>query len=210
MSGLDAREHGLGIWFAAVAMLRSRPRRVSLVLEIGRLGAASAPIAEVPPRCIARKWKTGWPIAPAGVMVLVMLVGCSAIPRGISGVFGPSVEPRGGHKLLLKASWYGRDFEGRRTASGQRFDSTAYTAAHPTLAFGTVLRVTNPENGASVLVTVNDRGPFVRGRHIDLSYAAARRLGIVSTGVTAVEVETVRTGPTRRHRGISSAGVLGE
>jgi len=85
------------------------------------------------------------------------------------------------------ASWYGREFAGRRTASGQRFDPAGYTAAHRTLPFGSRVRVTNAA-GQSVVVTINDRGPFHGGRLIDLSQAAAAELGIVRTGSGRVEL----------------------
>lgn len=80
------------------------------------------------------------------------------------------------------ASYYGAEFAGRRTASGERFDPRALTAAHRTLPFGTRVRVTNPANGRSVVVRINDRGPFIRGRTIDLSRGAAERIGLVGPG----------------------------
>jgi rare lipoprotein A len=87
------------------------------------------------------------------------------------------------------ASFYGRQFAGRPTASGERFDPKAFTAAHRTLPFGSKVRVTNPRNGQSVVVRINDRGPFSRGRHIDLSRRAAEQIGIVSAGHGSVELE---------------------
>ena len=87
------------------------------------------------------------------------------------------------------ASYYGRAHDGRRTASGEVFDMNGMTAAHRTLPFGTRVRVTNLANGREAVVRINDRGPFRRGRIIDLSYAAARRLGIVGPGVAKVRVE---------------------
>ena len=89
------------------------------------------------------------------------------------------------------ASYYARSLQGRRTASGARYDARAMTCAHPSHAFGTVLRVTVLETGKSVLVRVTDRGPFVRGRIVDLSWAAARALGILQDGVARVRVEVV-------------------
>jgi rare lipoprotein A len=94
------------------------------------------------------------------------------------------------------ASWYGRAHHGRRTASGERFDRMAMTAAHRTLPFGTVVRVTEPESGRSVTVRITDRGPFSRGRVLDLSEAAAAELGIHGRGVAPVVIETVRPDPT--------------
>lgn len=89
------------------------------------------------------------------------------------------------------ASFYGRRFHGRRTASGERFDMNAMTAAHKTLPFGTNVRVTNPRNGKSVVVRINDRGPFSRTRDIDLSRAAATELGIINHGHADVELDVV-------------------
>ena len=80
------------------------------------------------------------------------------------------------------ASYYGAQFDGRRTASGERFDMTALTAAHRTLPFGSKVRVTNAANGRSVVVRINDRGPFHGGRLIDVSRAAAERLGLIAPG----------------------------
>lgn len=86
------------------------------------------------------------------------------------------------------ASWYGQPFHGRRTASGERFDMNELTAAHKTLPLGSVVQVRNPLNGKTVDVKINDRGPFVKGRIIDLSYRAALMLGIVKAGKQSVEV----------------------
>lgn len=90
------------------------------------------------------------------------------------------------------ASYYGRRFQGRLTANGERFNMNALTAAHKTLPFGTRVRVTNPRNGKSVTVRINDRGPFTRGRVIDLSRAAARRIGLISRGHGRVKLDIVR------------------
>jgi rare lipoprotein A len=86
------------------------------------------------------------------------------------------------------ASWYGPSFQGHRTASGERYDMHEYTAAHPSLPFGTVLEVRNVANGRSVKVRVNDRGPFTHKRIIDLSYAAAKEIGAVLPGTAVVEI----------------------
>ena len=89
------------------------------------------------------------------------------------------------------ASWYGGKFQGRRTASGEIFDTRQLTAAHRSLPFGTRVLVTNLENGRSVEVRINDRGPFVAGRVVDLSRAAATALGIIGPGLARVRVERV-------------------
>lgn len=93
------------------------------------------------------------------------------------------------------ASWYGSYFHGRRTATGEVYDMHAMSAAHPTMALPSYARVTNTSTGQSVVVRVNDRGPFVGERIIDLSYAAAVRLGFAAQGVAAVKVESIRTTP---------------
>ncbi len=98
------------------------------------------------------------------------------------------------------ASWYGRQFHGNRTSTGEIYDMFAMSAAHPTMPLPSYARVTNLRNGATVVVRVNDRGPFRDGRVIDLSYAAATRLGIASTGTGEVEVRRIT------HREIVGSG----
>ena len=88
-----------------------------------------------------------------------------------------------------KASYYADKFEGRRTASGETFHQRSMTAAHRTLPYGTKVRVVNLANGRSVKVRINDRGPFAEGRVIDLSKKAAKKLGMISTGVAPVEIK---------------------
>jgi rare lipoprotein A len=89
------------------------------------------------------------------------------------------------------ASWYGPRFHGKRTASGEIFNQHDFTAAHRTLPWGSKVKVTNTANGKSVEVRINDRGPFGRGRIIDLSRAAARALGMVGSGITTVRIESL-------------------
>ncbi|WEK47366.1 MAG: septal ring lytic transglycosylase RlpA family protein [Candidatus Andeanibacterium colombiense] len=90
-----------------------------------------------------------------------------------------------------KASYYGREFAGHRTASGARFDPAGFTAAHRSLPFGSKVRVTNTRTGASVVVTINDRGPFARDRVIDVSQAAARELGLIGPGSGKVSLSVL-------------------
>jgi len=87
------------------------------------------------------------------------------------------------------ASWYGRSHQGRATANGERFDMNALTAAHRHLELGTVVRVTNLDTGESVRVRINDRGPYIKGRVLDLSDKAARRLGMHEAGIARVRIE---------------------
>jgi rare lipoprotein A len=95
------------------------------------------------------------------------------------------------------ASWYGPRFHGRLTANGEVFDANASTAAHPSLPFGSLVRVMNPRNGRSQLVRINDRGPFVEGRDLDLSYHVAQRLGMEGQGVARLRMELLEV-PQRR------------
>ena len=93
------------------------------------------------------------------------------------------------------ASYYADKYQGRKTANGETFDTAKLTAAHKTLPFGTRVRVTNLDNGKSVDVRINDRGPFVAGRVIDLSPAAARKLDMLRAGVVRVKLDILGTGP---------------
>ncbi|WP_071191801.1 septal ring lytic transglycosylase RlpA family protein [Trichormus sp. NMC-1] len=99
----------------------------------------------------------------------------------------------GGLKINFKgiASWYGYDWSGNKTASGERFNPEAFTAAHRSLPMGTKVRVTNTRNGRSVVVRINDRGPYIGGRIIDLSVGAARILGMISSGIAPVQIEVL-------------------
>ncbi len=100
-----------------------------------------------------------------------------------------------------KATWYGGKFHGHKTASGEIFDKHSMTAAHRTLPFGTIVKVTNLKNGRSVTLRINNRGPYGKGRIIDVSEAAARRLKMVSAGVVPATVEVLKLGKGRkRHK----------
>ncbi|MBK7631528.1 MAG: septal ring lytic transglycosylase RlpA family protein [Ignavibacteriales bacterium] len=92
----------------------------------------------------------------------------------------------------MKASWYGPGFHGRLTANGEVYDQMSFTAAHKSLKFGTLLKITNPRNNKSVVIRINDRGPYVTGRDLDLSKAAALELGMVKRGVAKIKVEELK------------------
>ena len=102
------------------------------------------------------------------------------------------------HVEYGKASFYGNEFHGRRTASGETFNQNALTAAHPSLPFESICRVTNLSNKKNVVIRINDRGPFVHGRIIDLSYAAAKRIDAVRSGVVEVKVEVLKLGKSKK------------
>lgn len=101
---------------------------------------------------------------------------------------------RVGQSFVGIASYYADDFHGKQTANGETFDMYGITAAHKTLPFNTVVRVTNLNNEMSVLVRINDRGPFIPGRVLDLSYGAAKKLGMVAAGTGKVRIEIVELG----------------
>jgi len=136
------------------------------------------------------------------ILLLFPVVGC--LPRPDSNlslkeqkssegyIFKEGVaEELSGETFEGLASYYGAELSGQPTASGETYDMYALTCAHKTLPFGTILEVTNLENGASVVVRVNDRGPFVEGRVLDLSYAAARRLKMLDSGVAKVRARVL-------------------
>lgn len=124
----------------------------------------------------------------SSLAMLAVLAGCSTTPeRGEPRPAAPARAKAPGTELGRgKASWYGAGFHGKRTASGERFDMEALTAAHRTLAFGTRVRVRNARNGREVIVRINDRGPHVRDRIIDVSKAAAAALDLVQAGESPV------------------------
>lgn len=105
--------------------------------------------------------------------------------------FLAEAKPDGGHLGTGEASYYGREFMGSRTASGEKFDPNGLTAAHRTIAFGTRVRVTNLSNGKDVVVRINDRGPWKKGRIIDISYAAAKQIGMHRSGTAKVRLDRV-------------------
>jgi rare lipoprotein A len=121
------------------------------------------------------------------VIAVLMASGCSTTPdRSRSGSEAAALKPSGAELGRGKASWYGPRFQGKRTASGERFDMNELTAAHRTLPFGTLVRVRNTQNGREVVVRINDRGPQVSDRIIDLSKAAAAALDFLQAGEASV------------------------
>jgi len=116
---------------------------------------------------------------------------CAVLSLGVTrAAADPAPELR---SKVVHASYYGDEFAWRKTASGERYDPSKLSAAHRTLPLGTRLRVTNLHNGRSVLVTINDRGPFVSPRELDLSLGAARKLGMLRRGIARVLIERVES-----------------
>ena len=133
------------------------------------------------------------------IITAFSMFGCMTRPSSETPPAAPSTQPlqstEAKSKSLLNASFYGSKdgLHGKRTASGEKFNAHGLTAAHRTFPFGTMLRVTNVENDKSVEVRVNDRGPFIKGRDIDLSFGAAKLIGITGEGVKKVRVEVINT-----------------
>jgi rare lipoprotein A len=101
------------------------------------------------------------------------------------------------------ASWYGTEFDGKKTANGEKFDSESLTAAHPNLPFGSWLKVVNVRNGKFEFVRINDRGPYQEGREIDVSYRVARKIGLIHSGVSQVRLELMQLPPKRNQVDVS-------
>jgi len=120
-----------------------------------------------------------------GLLILGGLTtGCSYLPKGRAD-FEVRVKEQG------IASWYGDSFHGQLTANGETYDEGALTGAHRTLPFGTVVKVTNAANGLQIRIRINDRGPYISGRILDMSYAAATELELVDTGIAPVSLEVI-------------------
>ncbi|MCP9443033.1 MAG: septal ring lytic transglycosylase RlpA family protein [Nitrospira sp.] len=119
-----------------------------------------------------------------GALSCLLLSACSWLPTGES-LLDIGIKERG------VASWYGARFHGKVTASGERFDMGAFTAAHRTLPLGSMIRVVNLANGKHARVRITDRGPYVNGRILDLSYAAAVQLGMVEAGISVIQLEVI-------------------
>lgn len=131
------------------------------------------------------------------VFILNSLVGCSSIA---ASSHDKTMSYAKSHELVGQASWYSNKFHGKRTASGEWYNRSAYTAAHKSLPFGTIVRVTNTSNGKKVDVKINDRGPYVKGRVIDLSQRAFEQIGNIKKGVAPVKIEIVDDSNTFRYK----------
>ena len=142
-----------------------------------------------------RAWENRMKTAAAvlsGILALYLLISCAGKVKPVKPVVGA--------RQIGIASWYGEDFHGKPTASGEIYNMYDMTAAHQTLPLGTHVMVTNLDTGKSVQVKINDRGPFVKNRIIDLSYSAARAIGMVGPGTARVALEVLDTpGSPRGH-----------
>jgi rare lipoprotein A len=133
----------------------------------------------------------GFAPAAALIALLCLLCACASEPGRATAARATSGTNGHAYAAVGVASWYGGKFHGRTTASGEPYDMHALTAAHPSLPFGTRVRVTNLENGRSVVLRINDRGPFAKRRIIDVSRHAAEHLGFLRAGLAKVRVEVI-------------------
>lgn len=166
----------LWIWLAA---------GISSVLLVAGVLTVSPRTVEADAR-LSRPAVTAPPVAPIASTTPVMLA-----PE-------KPAEPTTNHALHGVASWYGGVFNGRKTASGERYDMYAMTACHPTLPFGTVVRVVNRKNKRSVIVRITDRGYLYSGRILDLSFGAAKKLEMIKPGLAEVDLEVLSWGKPRK------------
>jgi rare lipoprotein A len=143
---------------------------------------------------VAQAQPASAPAVPAAVPAAAPAAATPATPAAAPAAASASAESG-------KIAYYGRKFAGRKTASGERFNPNAMTMAHKTLPFGTRVKVTNPKNGRSVVLRVNDRGPTTPDRVGDVSVAAARQLGMLRAGVIAAELQVVGKGAAKAGKG---------
>jgi rare lipoprotein A len=177
------RIHGLDARSAATRSLQALA--LAGLLGLAPLAASSAATPDAGTSRIE-------PATSAAIIELVPLQPTTEVTAPVSETEAPAASAP--QETVLgrgSASYYASKFNGRRTASGERFDNSDLTAAHRSLPFGSRVRVTNPANGRSVVVRVNDRGPFTRGRLIDVSRAAAEELGMVARGHADVELALI-------------------
>jgi rare lipoprotein A len=174
--------------------------------------------------CNGERNAVRWSIVPLCIILLLFIIGCTTSspyrkpPKQKPGlpkpykVYGKWYQPLPDSKGFRQAgiaSWYGKDFHGKKTSSGEIYNMYAMTAAHKTLPLGTYVRVHHLENGRKIDVRINDRGPFVRGRIIDLSYTAASKIGLVGPGTARVEISALGT-PASSDGGTSRSYVQGD
>ena len=141
------------------------------------------------------QFSPGWLLAITLVALAFIVGGCTSqnfSPAPTASYYSPRYENFGGTRTEV-ASWYGPGFAGRPTSTGETYNPDGLTAASKTLPLGSHVRVTNPDTGRSVVVRINDRGPFVRGRSLDLSHGAAQQIGLTGKGVGRVEVTPTAT-----------------
>ena len=169
----------------------------SIVLLLGMTSCSSAPRSSSPQTATAQASKASSKHGVSQKQDPSKIYGDAALNQAYadwSAAGYPKPSGAGKYALDGKASWYGPGLNGNKTASGEVFDMYGMTAAHKELPFGSIVLVTNQNNNKSVVVRINDRGPFIRGRVIDLSYGAAYLIEMVRAGVVPVTIEVIRLG----------------
>ena len=157
-------------------------------------------------KTIPQKSKKNLALLLLSISVIMFFTGCASAPRPAkSGVSAPGTPPL---IIVGVASYYGKEYQGKKTANGEVFDMNKLTAAHRTLPFGVNVRVTNLSNNRYVVVRINDRGPFVGNRIIDLSLAAAQQLGMVEAGLVRVRLDTIETKKSPTRASLSESDVV--
>lgn len=156
--------------------------KILVVLETVFLGLAVLTL--VPSANPAASARVGSPLQPTSAPMINAAQGSKANPQRPLAVWE------------CMTSWYGEDFDGQQTADGETYDMYSATAAHPTLPLGSIVRVVNPRNHRSQVVRINDRGPYIQGRELDVSYAVARKLGFEERGTAKVQLELLEV-PSR-------------
>ncbi len=173
---------------------------VSLVAFVGVMSSLLSPAAAEPHAAktnlivAPQRAQSTVTQAPDAIVKMEKLVRTANLSYAVAGKRYYPLQQVAQFEQSGKASWYGNQFHGRKTASGERYDKNAMTAAHPTLPIPSYAKVTNLSNGKEVIVRINDRGPFSGTRVMDLSYAAAKQLDFVNKGVTNVKVEQMLPG----------------
>lgn len=164
------------------------------LIAIGSLNAVNATPAQVS-HTVAHKADVGGKYVPDAVVVSEKLHPTANLSYKVAGKrYYPTTKVADNYTQTGRASWYGPGFHGKKTSSGERFDMNMMTAAHPTLPIPSYARVTNLANGKSVVVRINDRGPFHGNRVMDVSRAAANKLGFLSSGTAKIRIEPLKTG----------------
>ncbi|MGC1453815.1 MAG: septal ring lytic transglycosylase RlpA family protein [Nitrospirota bacterium] len=152
------------------------------------IGIGLLPVLAVISSCAG----TEVPLASPSVTTPALVAAPAEVPVSAPApVLQPKSKPKNIYSETGIAAWYGKDLHGKKTASGEVFDMYGLSAAHRTLPFGTVVNVTNLDNFKSIEVRINDRGPFLKSRFLDLSYGAAKALGFVSLGTARIRIETL-------------------
>lgn len=165
-----------------------------MILTTSSLNAVSAAPAQAS-RAVANKADVGGKYIPDAVVIAEKLHPSANLSYKVAGKrYYPTTKVADNYTQTGRASWYGPGFHGKKTSSGERFDMNMMTAAHPTLPIPSYARVTNLANGKTVVVRINDRGPFHSNRVMDVSKAAANKLGFLSSGTAQVRIEALKAG----------------